>query len=169
MKNFWIGAIVGIVLFMGSLFAGDFVGLWSVSMLSEEATEKAEIKDPKKPEATLMTVCELTIKLPLKGLDNPPEVRTQTVVAEFDFEAGIGWYQGLFAISETRKGQLRVDGKMLTVSRPAMFPRFETMVTGEEFTVNRETGELQQTLSFQGDRKMNLISGFCGKLLRAPF
>jgi hypothetical protein len=77
MKNFWIGAIVGIVLFMGSLFAGDFAGLWSVSMLSEEATEKAEIKDPKKPEATLMTVCELTIKLPLKGLDNPPEVRTK--------------------------------------------------------------------------------------------
>ena len=58
---------------------------------------------------------------------------------------------------------------MLHVRRPAMFQRFGVMVTGEEFTLNRATGEFRQSLNLQDGRTLELMSGYCGKFAKAPF
>ncbi len=86
-----------------------------------------------------------------------------------DFDNKTGWYQGQFAISETRKGSLTQEGSVARVSRPALFERFGVMVTGEQFTLDRTTGEFLQSLTLNDNRKIDLIKGYCGKLTKAPF
>jgi hypothetical protein len=58
---------------------------------------------------------------------------------------------------------------LLHVRRPALFPRFGVMVAGEEFTVNRSTGEFRQWLNLQDGRTLELMSGYCGRFAKAPF
>ena len=123
---------------------------------------------PQTSEATITLVCEATHSMPVNGFDAPPRVQTKTIIVGLEFEAKTGWYQGDLVLSEARKGSLtQKDGKIL-VSRPAMFERFGTMVTGEQFTVVRATGEFQQTLFLKGDRSFDLIKGYCGRLIKAP-
>jgi ATP-dependent exoDNAse (exonuclease V) beta subunit len=43
------------------------------------------------------------------------------------------------------------------------------MVTSEQFTLNRSTGEFTQSLTIKDGRKIEIIHGYCGKLTKAPF
>ncbi len=117
----------------------------------------------------LTVVCEATHSLPVNGFDSPPKVYTEMLLGGLDFDNKTGWYQGQFAISETRKGSLTQEGSVARVSRPALFERFGVMVTGEQFTLDRTTGEFLQSLTLNDNRKIDLIKGYCGKLTKAPF
>jgi hypothetical protein len=91
------------------------------------------------------------------------------VIANIDFTNLSGWYQGQFAISESRKGSVTTEGSVLHVRRPALFPRFGVMISGEEFTIDRATGEFRQKISIQDGRTIELMSGYCGSYAKAPF
>ena len=113
-------------------------------------------------------VCIVTVSLPETG-GRAKDPFSEVIVGGIDLDTQAGWYRGQFALSEERKGTLHVDGSRLKVGRPSMFPRFGAMVIGEEFTLDRETGEFRQWLSFQDGRRISLMSGYCGKYVKAPF
>ena len=113
-------------------------------------------------------VCEVTLTLPVNGFDAPPVGYTDLLLAGVDLDNKTGWYLGQFALSDTRKGTLTQQGGKITVSRPAMFERYGTMIIREQFTLQRSNGEFVQSLSLQDGRKFDLIKGYCGKLTKAP-
>ena len=113
-------------------------------------------------------VCEVTLTLPVKGFDAPPMSYTDLLLAGVNLDNKTGWYQGQFALSDTRKGALTQKGGIITVSRPALFERYGAMITGEQFTLKRSNGEFVQSLSLQDGRNFALIKGYCGKLIKAP-
>jgi len=115
-------------------------------------------------------ICEL--KLDLDGqlaLGITANEPNRMSMAQIDFSKNAGWYQGKIAISEGRAGNLTVAGNLLRVSRPAMFQRFGVMITQEEFTVDRSTGEFTQTLSIRDSKSVTLIRGTCAKVIKPPF
>ncbi len=112
---------------------------------------------------------DATHSLPVNGFDAPPKVYKETLLGGLDFDSKTGWYLGQFALSETRKGALTQEGSKARVSRPALFERYGTMVTGEQFTLDRATGEFLQSLTLKDGRRFDLIKGYCGKLTKAPF
>lgn len=114
-------------------------------------------------------ICEAKYTMPINDLDGPTKKHTEMIAAGLDYKNMTGWYQGEFSISESRKGKLVMQGSKALVSRPAMFERFGVMVTSEQFTLDRATGEFLQSLSFKDGRKVEFIKGFCGKLTKAPF
>ena len=107
--------------------------------------------------------------MPQGDLASPRKNYTQTVVANIDFSNLSGWYQGQFAISESRKGSVTTEGSVLHVRRPALVPRFGVMIGGEEFTIDRSTGEFRQKITLQDGRTLELMIGYCGKYAKAPF
>ena len=117
----------------------------------------------------LSLVCEVSESMPTMGFGTPGSSRVRTLVAGIDFQNNTGWYQGALVISEARKGTLTVDGNQLTFSRPAMFERFGSMISKETVAVDRSTGALQQSVELSDGRKFELVKGYCGRLLRAPF
>ena len=137
----------------------------------------ANSKDPDtefRPDAasgkkSLDLICDLKVNMPQSDLGSPRQSYTQIVIANIDFTNLSGWYQGQFAISESRKGSVTTEGSVLHVRRPALFPRFGVMISGEEFTIDRATGEFRQNISIQDGRTIELMSGFCGKYTKAPF
>ena len=115
-------------------------------------------------------ICEL--KLDLDGqlaLGITANEPSRITMAQIDFSKNAGWYQGKIAISEGRAGNLTVSGNVLRVSRPAMFQRFGVMITQEEFTVDRSTGEFTQTLTIRDGKPVTLIRGTCAKVIKPPF
>jgi len=113
-------------------------------------------------------ICDSEVARPLNGLGQPPEVTRVMLPAGVDFEEGTGWYTGEFAISANRKGSLKIDGAILTVSRPAMFTRYGTSIQGEYFTIDRQSGEFKQWLAIAGDKKLFIVSGNCKKSSKSP-
>jgi len=113
-------------------------------------------------------VCEVTLTLPVKGFDAPAMGYTELLLGGVNLNNKTGWYQGQFALSDTRKGTLTQERGKITVSRPALFERYGAMITGEQFTLKRSNGEFVQSLSLQDGRKYELIKGYCGKLIKAP-
>jgi hypothetical protein len=113
-------------------------------------------------------ICDSEVARPLNGLGQPPEITRVMLPAGVDFEEGTGWYTGEYAISTNRKGSLKVDGAILTVSRPAMFSRYGTSIQGEYFTIDRQNGEFKQWLAIEGDKKLYIISGKCKKSSKSP-
>lgn len=113
-------------------------------------------------------ICDSEVLRPLNGLGQPPEITRVTLPVGVDFEEGTGWYTGEYAISTNRKGSLKVDGAILTVSRPAMFSRYGTSIQGEYFTIDRQSGEFKQWLAIEGGKKLYIISGKCKKSSRSP-
>ena len=118
---------------------------------------------------SLDLICDLKVNMPQSDLSSPRQSYTQIVIANIDFTNLSGWYQGQFAISESRKGSVTMEGSVLHVRRPALFPRFGVMISGEEFTIDRATGAFLQNVSIQDGRTIELMSGFCGKYTKAPF
>jgi len=118
---------------------------------------------------SLDLICELRVSMPRSGIDSPRETYSQAFIARIDFTSKSGWYQGQFAISETRKGTVTTEGSTLTVRRPAMFQRFGATIAGETFSINRETGEFRQWLILQDGQILELMRGYCGTYAKAPF
>jgi hypothetical protein len=114
-------------------------------------------------------LCDATYSVPTNGLEGPNKVYKEMMAAGLDYKNKAGWYQGTFSISESRKGALVVQGDKAVVSRPAMFERFGAMITSEQFTLNRSTGEFTQSLTIKDGRKIEIVHGYCGKLTKAPF
>jgi hypothetical protein len=58
---------------------------------------------------------------------------------------------------------------MVTVSRPALFERYGSMITAEEFTLDRASGIFEQSVTLSDKRRIILINAYCGMLIKAPF
>ena len=115
-------------------------------------------------------ICEL--KLDLDGqlaLGITANEPNRVAMAQVDFDKASGWYQGRIAISESRAGNLTVQGNKLKVSRPAMFERFGVKITREEFVIDRTTGDFQQSLTLQDSRTITLIRGTCPRVIKPAF
>lgn len=126
-------------------------------------------RQKKESEENITFLCEANYSVPTNGLEGPNKVYKEMMAAGLDYKNKAGWYQGIFSISESRKGALVLQGDKAVVSRPAMFERFGVMVTSEQFTLNRSTGEFTQSLTIKDGRKIEVIHGYCGKLTKAPF
>jgi hypothetical protein len=159
-----IVALLGIAL-LSALIAYQF-GLQAARPHSAAAGLDAETKANDK---SLNLICDLRVSMPRAELDSPRDNYNQMFIAGIDFASRSGWYQGQFAISETRKGTVTTEGSTLTVRRPAMFPRFGVMIAGEAFSLNRETGEFRQWLTLQDGNTLDLMKGYCGSCAKAPF
>lgn len=133
------------------------------------AAQQLKVDQKNADEESITLICEVAVSMPVNSLDTPPKVHTETMIAGLDFKNLNGWYQGDFSISESRKGALVMQGSKAVVSRPAMFERFGEMVIGEQFTLDRADGKFIQTVTFKGERKVDIIKGYCGKLTRAPY
>ena len=142
------------------------LGKTSATSKGPDAELRGEAASGKK---SLDLICDLKVNMPQSDLSSPRQSYTQIVIANIDFTNLSGWYQGQFAISESSKGSVTMEGSMLHVRRPALFPRFGVMISGEEFTINRATGAFLQNISIQDGRTIELMSGFCGKYTKAPF
>ncbi len=136
---------------------------------SQSAEERLKINKTQRSMEDVTLICEANYSMPGNDLDAPHKVYKELVAAGVDYKNMAGWYQGVFSISESRKGALVVNGNKAIVSRPAMFERFGTMVTSEQFTLDRDTGEFLQSLTVKDGRKIEIIKGYCGKLTKAPF
>jgi hypothetical protein len=114
-------------------------------------------------------ICEVTVSTPQAELRSEPRVHSEFLVAGLDLETKSGWYQGVYSISESRKGTLRMEGGKAFVSRPAMFERFGKMITQEEFSLDLKDGSFVQTLTFNDGTRRHMIKGICAKYSKAPF
>lgn len=120
-------------------------------------------------EDNITFLCDANYSVPTNGIEGPYKEYKEMLAAGLDYKNQAGWYQGTFSISESRKGALVMRGNKATVTRPAMFERFGTMVTSEQFTLDRATGEFHQSLTLKDGRKIEIVKGYCGKLTKAPF
>ena len=164
-----LGALTVIAVFAVWSWIGYAQGQADISLPVSSAAAACSPATAQKASAKEFTmVCEVTLTLPVKGFDAPSVSYTELLLAGVDLDNKTGWYQGQFALSDTRKGTLTQQGGKITVSRPALFERYGAMITGEQFTLKRSSGEFVQTLSLQDGRKFDLIKGYCGKLTKAP-
>ena len=115
-------------------------------------------------------VCELRLDLDGQmALGIKTEEPTRITMAQVDFDKRSGWYQGRIAISESRGGTLSFVGNKLRVTRPAMFQMFGTMISQEQFTIDRSTGAFEQQLTISEGKVVTLIKGTCAQVIKPPF
>lgn len=158
-----IATVVAVAL---TLFAAHQAGIATILIGGHAAPSKSAVEaNP----SSLTLVCEVSQLTPVNGLDAPAAAQTRTLVVGIDINGKTGWYQGDFVMSEGRKGSLESTPEQFNFSRPAMFERFGEMIFSEQVTIDRTTGELNQSLTFRGDRTIKLVRGVCGRLIRAPF
>ncbi|MCX7240603.1 MAG: hypothetical protein WCK83_01595 [Burkholderiales bacterium] len=162
-----LGTAVLLVAVFGLMFAAGWIGLKGAD--SQSAQQGARAGKAKYADEEITMICDLNYSVPGDTPDAQHKVYKEMAAAGIDYKAGAGWYQGIFSISESRKGALTVKGSKVMVSRPAMFERFGTMVTGEQFTFDRDTGEFIDQLTVKDGRKLEIIKGYCGQLIKAPF
>ncbi len=151
-------------------------GVWGLVWLTDEPKKSPEVAATPgaavRPSnsGVLDMICELRLdldgQLALGITANEP---SRMAMAQVDFDKASGWYQGRIAISESRAGNLTVIGPKLKVSRPAMFERFSVKITREEFTIDRSTGDFQQTLGLHDGRNITLIRGTCARVIKPAF
>lgn len=154
-------------------------GIWGlVAMFSKDGGEAPAIAAGEAPRGranlpstgVIDLICELHLDvegqmaLGIKG--NEP---SRVTIAQIDIDKKAGWYQGRISITESRAGTLSMQGGKFVVTRPAMFERFGVMVTQEQFTVDRETGDFVQTLGINDGRNIALIKGTCARVIKPPF
>lgn len=147
--------------------------VWAlVGAFSEDAKAPASVAaiKPGSNKGVMDLICELTMDLDGQiALGITANEPSRITMAQVDFEKSTGWYQGKIAISESRGGTLSVVGSKLLVSRPAMFQRFGVMINREEFSVDRKTGNFEQSISTQDGRTIKLIKGTCAQVIKPPF
>ncbi len=162
MKTFLGGAAAG------ALLAG---AIWGISEgLTPPSGEPASLRETRNNKGVMDLICELNLDLDGQlALNITGAEPARMSMAQIDFNKSSGWYQGRIAISESRAGNLNVQGNRLVVSRPAMFQRFGVMVSREEFAIDRTTGAFTQTLSTQDGRNIVLIKGTCAQVHKPPF
>lgn len=170
-----LGAVVTavvITLIVAALTAWGLVALGVIHLAPTTAgSREAELEDAsgKLGKKGGQFVCEVTVSTPQGALNSEPKVYQDILVAGLEPEAGSGWYQGEYSITESRKGAFKMEGTKAFVSRPAMFERFGQMVTQEEFTIDLTDGAFVQTLTFKDGTRRHMIKGVCAKFTKAPF
>ena len=166
MKQFMFGVGAG-----AALVAAVF-GLVALTSQSSDAPPVAVSTQALKAPASgaLDMICEL--RLDLDGqlalgitANEPPRM----ALAQVDFDKRSGWYQGRIAMSESRGGTLSFVGNKLRVTRPAMFQMFGTMISQEQFTIDRSTGSFEQQLTVSEGKVVTLIKGTCAQVIKPPF
>jgi len=156
----------------GALAVGIVWGAVALMAPSNRTAEASSIafRAANANKGVLDLICELHLDLDgqlAMGITTNEPARMS--IAQIDFDKSAGWYQGTFTISESRAGKLAVQGDILKVARPAMFRMFGKQITGEQFTVNRKTGEFIQTISIQDGTRIDLIKGICAKVIKPAF
>jgi hypothetical protein len=160
---------------LGGMAIGAAVvgGVWGLTGLMGSDASAPTAVDTFKPgsnKGVMDLICELSLDLDGQiALGITAEEPSRITMAQVDFGKSTGWYQGKIAISESRGGTLNVVGSKLTVSRPAMFQRFGVMINREEFTIDRKTGNFEQTISTQAGKTIRLIKGTCAQVIKPPF
>ena len=166
MKSFWLGLGAGAV---------AVAAVWGVFVLTAEDPRKplrAEraLPLPAKDTGVLDLICELSLNVEGQvALGLKDQVPSRMTLAQVDFDKKSGWFQGKIAISESRAGNLSVQGNKLVVSRPAMFQKFGVMISREEFVIDRSTGAFSQSLTLNDGRNVVLIKGTCAQVHKPPF
>ena len=123
-----------------------------------------------KSKGSMDFVCELRLDLDGQmALGIKTEEPARITMAQVDFDKRSGWYQGRIAISESRGGTLSFVGNKLRVTRPAMFQMFGTMISQEQFTIDRSTGAFEQQLTISEGKVVTLIKGTCAQVIKPPF
>ena len=168
----WTGGIAALLAVFGlsAWFGYDSFGGNVLSSLVSPIEEKPQEHSKKESDRIFNLICDGTNALPANGFDAPPRMLNKTFVAGIDLDEKTGWYQGQIALSETRKGTLAVNQSGdIVVSRPALFERYGAMITAEQFTLNRVTGEFIQSVTLSDKRSIVMIKAYCGKLIKPPF
>lgn len=168
----WTWGIVALLAVFGlsAWIAYDSFGEIVLSSLVLPIENKAQEHSKKESDRIFNLICDGTNAFPANGFDAPPRMLNQTFVAGINLNDNTGWYQGQIAISETRKGTLAVNQSgEIVVSRPALFERYGAMITGEQFTLNRVTGEFIQSVTLSDKRSIVMIKAYCGKMTKPPF
>ncbi len=158
--------------FLGGAAAGALLigAIWGVFGGLSADPARSGLAEKRSNKGVMDLICELNLDLDGQlalGITGAEPARMS--MAQIDFNKSSGWYQGRIAISESRAGNLNVQGNRLVVSRPAMFQRFGVMISREEFVVDRSTGAFTQTLSTQDGRNVVLIKGTCAQVHKPPF
>ena len=158
--------------FLGGAAAGALLigAIWGVFGGLSADSARIGMAEKRSNKGVMDLICELNLDLDGQlalGITGAEPARMS--MAQIDFDKSSGWYQGRIAISESRAGNLNVQGNRLVVSRPAMFQRFGVMISREEFVVDRSTGAFTQTLSTQDGRNVVLIKGTCAQVHKPPF
>ena len=159
--------------FLGGAAAGALLvgALWALmEALSTRPAPPASLSETRSNKGVMDLICELNLDLDgqlLLGITGAEPSRI--TMAQIDFGKSSGWYQGRIAISESRGGNLSVQGNRLVVSRPAMFQRFGVMISREEFVIDRSTGAFTQSLTLNDGRNIVLIKGTCAQVYKPPF
>ena len=165
MKQLLIGAAGGAAL------TATLAGLvWMLSDSGGGSDPLAAHSPGAKSKGVMDFVCEL--RLDLEGqmsLGIKADEPTRITMAQVDFDKRSGWYQGRIAISESRGGTLGFVGNKLRVTRPAMFQMFGTMISQEQFTIDRSTGAFEQQLTVSEGKVVTLIKGTCAQVIKPPF
>lgn len=159
----WTSLAAGLIVLV--LVAAQFTGLISLGKTKHSNTTYLQSKETS---GVLDLVCETIVTRYKNGLSQPPETEKMLLPVGVDLTNHVGWYAGEYAISMNRKGTLSISGDLLKVSRPALFPRYGVMITGEHLTVNRQTGELRQWLDVKGGTRLDLIRGECKSAGKTP-
>jgi hypothetical protein len=159
-----------------SVVAACVAGIWFAYDSTEALDEILPLKKPAvlsksqaSQEKSFNLICEGAVSIPANGFDSPFKTGNQTFVAGIDIDNHTGWYQGSLSISEARKGTATLRGDVVTVNRPALFERYGSMITGEEFTLDRASGAFEQSVTLSDKRRIVLIKAYCGKLTKPPF
>jgi|LauGreDrversion4_2_1035121.scaffolds.fasta_scaffold138741_3 hypothetical protein len=169
MKNLFIGIVIGIL---------AMAGIYGISLLfSSEAAPQASPAPAgasgagvARAGSVVDMICELHLDLEgqktlgIQG-NEPPRI----TLAQIDLEQKSGWYQGKISISEGRGGSLTLQGNKFVVTRPAMFQRFGTSISQEAFSIDRSTGQFEQSLTIEGGKVVPLIRGTCARVIKPPF
>jgi hypothetical protein len=152
----------------GALLIGAIWGL--METLSTRPNIPVNLTETRNNKGVMDLICELNLDLDgqlalgITGAEPP-----RMAMAQIDFGKSSGWYQGRIAISESRGGNLSIQGNKLVVGRPAMFQRFGVMISREEFVIDRSTGAFSQSLTLNDGRNIVLIKGTCAQVIKPPF
>ncbi len=175
MSKLTTGVAIGAVV---TAIAG--AGIWGLSAMFSKGGDAPAVTADDAPRARpaagaqssgiLDMICELHLdvegQMALGIQGNEP---SRITIAQIDLDKKAGWYQGKISITESRAGSLAVQGNKFVVTRPAMFERFGVMITQEQFTVDRSTGDFVQSLGLNDGRTIKLIKGTCAKVIKPPF
>lgn len=170
--SLWTLGILAVIFVFGSsaFLVYYFFGQNVLSNLVSPNETISPIHLNKESDRIFTLICEGTNAHPANGFDSPPKTLNQTFFAGINLKEKTGWYQGQIAISETRKGTLVVSQSGdIVVSRPALFEKYGAMITGEQFTLNRTSGEFIQSVTLNDKRSFVMIKAYCGKLIKPPF
>ena len=166
-----LGAVVLLAVFaLSAWFAYDDSPSLAQGSAVSQGESKPRAPAPAASDKVFNLICEGTLAFPANGFDAPAKMRNQTFVGGINLTDKTGWYGGDIALSESRKGALTINAAgEIVVSRPALFERHGAKITGEQFTLNRVTGEFIQAVTLSDKRSIVMIKAYCGKMIKPPF